>query len=60
MTEKKTINAEAVTAKKSPVKKTAAKKAAVSKGQKIRISLKAFDHRLIDESVSERRAELAI
>jgi len=40
-------------AKSATAKKPVAKKASGEKGQKIRISLKAFDHRLIDESTSE-------
>jgi small subunit ribosomal protein S10 len=48
MTEKKTASSKAAAPKKAP-----AKKASVAKSQKIRICLKAFDHRLIDESISE-------
>ncbi len=54
-TAKKEVPAKASAVKKpaATAKKAPAKKAVAEKGQKIRICLKAFDHRLIDDSTSE-------
>ena len=52
---KKSVVSVKSVAKKSPIKKVAAKKPAVVLGskQRIRIRLKGFDHKLIDQSTKE-------